>query len=99
MYNVQPAGGGTSLFADLQAPPGAAAFSSAGTGGKIDIDAVPGTLVAGSAVTLIVFPRSTAGARTPQGASFLVPAGAFTWDRRPRVRWRLEQFQRGWVKL
>lgn len=83
MYNVQPAGGGTALFADLQAPPGAAASSSAGTGGKLDIDAIPGTTVAGSAVTLIVFPRSTAGARVPQTAPYLVPAGVFTWDRRP----------------
>lgn len=83
MYNVQPAGGGTAIFADLQAPPGAAASSSAGTGGKLDIDAIPGTTVAGSAVTLIVFPRSTAGSRTPQTAVYQVPGGAFMWDRRP----------------
>lgn len=83
MYNVKTAGTATNLFADLQAPPGAAAFSSAGVGGKIDEIAVPGTAVAGSAVTLFVFPRSTAGARTPQTAAFLIPGGAFAWDRRP----------------
>ena len=82
-YNVQPAGGGTALFADVQALTGTAAFSTAGALGKLDIEAVPGTRVAGSAVTLVVYPRSTAGARTPQTAAFLVPAGGFVWDRRP----------------
>lgn len=82
-YNVQPAGGGTPLFADQPALLGAVAFSSAGAGGKLDIEAVPGTRVSGSAVSLIVFPRSTAGARTPQTAAFQAPAGAFVWDRRP----------------
>ena len=75
MYNVQPAGGGAVLFADAQALPGAAK--------TVDIEALPGTTQAGSAVTLVVYPRSTAGARTPQTAAFNVPAGAFMWDRRP----------------
>lgn len=83
MYNVQPAGGGAALFADMLALPGAAASSSAGAGGKLDTDPLPGTTVAGSAVTLIVFPRSAASARTPQTPAFQVPAGSFTWDRRP----------------
>jgi len=83
MYNVQPAGGGANMFNDLLAMPGAPASSSAGAGGKLDIDALPGTTVAGSAVTLIVFPPSTPGARVPQTAAFQVPAGAFVWDRRP----------------
>lgn len=83
MYNVQPAGGGTALFADMLAIPGAPASSSAGAGGKLDTDPLPGTTVAGSAVTLIVFPRSAASARTPQTAAFQVPAGSFAWDRRP----------------
>jgi hypothetical protein len=82
-YNVQPAGGGTALFADMTALLGAAASSSAGAGAKLDIEPLPGTRVAGSAVTLVVFPRSTAGTRTPQTAAFAVPAGAFMWDRRP----------------
>lgn len=75
LYNVQPAGGGTALFADQLALLGAAA--------TVDIEALPGTTIAGSAVTLVVFPRSTAGARTPQGAAFQIPAGSFIWDRRP----------------
>src|SRR5581483_8636759 len=83
MYDVKPAGTGTTLFADLQAPPGTPPLSSAGPGGKIDEVAIPGTAVAGSAISLIVFPRSVAGARTPQTSTFLVPAGVFTWDHRP----------------
>jgi hypothetical protein len=82
-FNVQPAGGGTPLFADALALPGAPATSSAGAGGKIDIEAAPGTTVAGSAVSLIVFPRSVAGSKAPQTAAFLAPAGSFVWDRRP----------------
>jgi len=82
-YNVQPAGGGTALFTDMVALLGAPASSSAGAGGKLDIDPLPGTRVGGSAVTLVVYPRSTALSRTPQTAAFQVPAGAFMWDRRP----------------
>jgi hypothetical protein len=82
-YNVQPAGGGTALFADQVALLGAVATSSAGAGAKLDIEPLPGTRVAGSAVTLVVYPRSTAGSRTPQTAAFQVPAGSFMWDRRP----------------
>lgn len=83
MYNVRSAGTTTNLFSDLQAPPGTAASSSAGSAGKLDIEAIPGTSVAGSAVTMIVFPRSTSGAKTPQTSAFNVPAGTFMWDRRP----------------
>ena len=75
MYNVQPAGGGTALFADAQALPGAAA--------TVDIEALPGTTVAGSAVSAFVFPRSVAGTRAPQTAAFGVPAITFNWDKRP----------------
>ncbi len=64
---------------------GAAATSSAGAGAKLDISSVPGTTVAGSAVTLIVFPRSTAGSKAPQTAAFQIPAGSFVWDRRPPI--------------
>jgi hypothetical protein len=83
MYNVRAAGATTTMFNDLQAPPGSPPSSSAGAAGKIDTEAIPGTTQAGSAVTLIVFPRSVAGARTPQTAAFTVPAGTFMWDRRP----------------
>jgi hypothetical protein len=77
-YNVQPAGGGTNLFADPLALIGAQA--------TVDIEALPGTTVAGSAVSLIVFPRSVPGTAAPQttsGISFAGPAASFMWDRRP----------------
>lgn len=86
-YNVQPAGGGTPLFADALALVGAPASSSAGAGAKLDIEPLPGTTVAGSAVSLIVYPRSATGARTPQSAAFQAPLGAFVWDRRPPRGW------------
>jgi hypothetical protein len=74
-YNVQPAGGGTSLFADPLALVGAAA--------TVDIEALPGTTVAGSAITAIVWPRSVSGSKAPQAAAFQAPAVSFAWDRRP----------------
>ena len=74
-YNVQPAGGGAPLFADGTAMPGAPA--------TVDIAALPGTNIAGSAVTAIVFPRSVAGTRAPQSAAFANPLMSFMWDRRP----------------
>ncbi len=82
-YNIRAAGGSTAMFTDRQALPGTAAFSSAGAGGKLDIDASPGTTVAGSATTMIVFPRSVAGARTPQTAAFTISNVITMWDRRP----------------
>jgi hypothetical protein len=74
-YNVKTAGTTTNLFADLQAMPG--------TAKTVDIEGTPGTTQAGSAVTLVVYPPSTPGARTPQTTAFQVPAGSFMWDRRP----------------
>jgi hypothetical protein len=74
-YNVRAAGSATNLFNDMQAMLGQAE--------TVDIEGTPGTNQPGSAVTLVVFPRSTAGARTPQTAAFQVPAGSFMWDRRP----------------
>lgn len=71
-YNVQPAGGGTALFADATALAGVAA--------TVDIDAIPGTTVAGSAVSGFVFPRSVAGSTA---ANFTTPGITFLWDRRP----------------
>jgi hypothetical protein len=58
-FNIQPAGGGTALFSDALALIGAAA--------TVDVEALPGTTIAGSAVTAIVFPRSVAGSKAPQG--------------------------------
>jgi hypothetical protein len=77
LYNVRAAGAATNLFADLRALVGVPKDAVVG------IDPLPGTTQAGSAVTLVVYPRSTPGARTPQTAAFTVPAGAFMWDRRP----------------
>jgi hypothetical protein len=74
-FNVKPAGGATALFSDALALIGAAA--------TVDIEALPGTTVAGSAVTAIIFPRSVAGSKAPQASSFQVPAVSFMWDRRP----------------
>lgn len=80
-YNVQPAGGGTPLFADQLALIGQpVGTNTAGCTVGVDCEALPGTTVAGSAVTLIVFPRSTPGAKVP---SFTTPGGSFMWDRRP----------------
>jgi len=82
MYNVKSAGSATNVFADVQALLGSPASSSAGTA-TLDIAPIPGTSVAGSAVTLVVFPPSAPGARTPQTSAFLTSAGGFMWDRRP----------------
>jgi hypothetical protein len=79
-YNVRAVGATTDLFADLTALPGNAATSTAGAGGKLDISSTPGTTVAGSAISLIVFPASTAGSRAAQ---FTTAGGAFVWDARP----------------
>ena len=52
-------------------------------------DPIPGTTIAGSAVTAIVWPRSVAGTQAPQNAAsatlpgFTVSAITFVWDRRP----------------
>lgn len=71
-FNVQPAGGGAALFADATALAGSAA--------TVDLDALPGTTVAGSAVSGFVFPRSVAGS---SAANFTTPGIIFVWDRRP----------------
>lgn len=81
-YNVQPAGGGTALFSDALALIGQpVGTQTAGCTVGLDCDVTPGTTVPGSAVTLIVFPRSVAGSKAP--AAFTTPAGSFMWDRRP----------------
>jgi hypothetical protein len=74
-FNVAAAGGGAALFTDPLALIGAPA--------TVDVEALPGTTVAGSAVTAIVFPRSVDGSLAPQTAAFDVPAVSFMWDRRP----------------
>ena len=78
-YNVQPAGGGAVLVPEALALIGAPPSSSAGTA-TLDIEALPGTTVAGSAVTAIIFPASVAGSNAAQ---FAAPGMSFMWDRRP----------------
>jgi hypothetical protein len=96
-YQVRNSGAAAVLFANTTATPGqvptcggvpAASITAANPSGcpigqKADIEAAPGTKVSGTAMSAIVFPRSTAGSRTPQAAAFGVPALLYTWDRRP----------------
>jgi len=85
-FNLQPSGGGTALFTDPQAIVGEAVGTTSGatTGGGctvgLDCNVIPGTAVAGSAVTLIVFPRSVAGSKA---SNFTTPGAVSMWDRRP----------------
>ncbi|MEA3246434.1 MAG: DUF4397 domain-containing protein [Gemmatimonadota bacterium] len=76
-FNIRAAGSATNMFTDVTALVGAAADMEVG------LDPLPGTSQAGSAVTLVVYPRSTAGTRAPQSSAFQVPAGVNMWDRRP----------------
>lgn len=71
-YNVTPAGSGTALFTDPTALAGSAA--------TVDLEALPGTTVAGSAVSGFVVPRSVAGS---SATNFTSPSTIFLWDRRP----------------
>jgi hypothetical protein len=88
VFNVQPAGGGTTLFADARAligtPPnysGARLPSNPNVflpcGGtdqpKCDTEATPGTTIAGSAITAIVFPGSVACSKAPQTGGGATP--------------------------
>jgi len=85
-FNVQPSGGGTALFTDPQAIVGEAigvtAGSATGAGCVVgtDCNVIPGTTVAGSSVTLIVYPRSVAGSKA---SNFTTPGSVTMWDRRP----------------
>ena len=84
MFHVTPAGGTTTLFSDALAIIGEPVGTSTnGCTVGVDCDVTPGTTVPGSAVTLIVFPASVTGAKTPQTTAFKVPASSFMWDRRP----------------
>jgi hypothetical protein len=73
--NVRLAGGATALFTDPTLP--------AGIAEQIDIDAVPGSTLAGTAMSGFVFPRSVAGSMAPQAAAFAAPLMFWVWDRRP----------------
>jgi hypothetical protein len=79
-FNVRNAGTATNLIATdalalrgdtaLTMPPG-------------PMDAVPGTRVAGSALSAIVFPAAVAGTAAASVANSTAPAISFVWDRRP----------------
>lgn len=66
---IRPAGG-TEILADAPALPGAAA--------TVDTDALPGTTVAGSAVSAIFFDPPVAGSKAPQTAAFRTTTGSIT---------------------
>lgn len=83
-FNVQPAGGGTTLFADglaLIGNPNGTNVGGCVVG--IDCQGAPGTTVPGSAITAIIFPASVTGSKAPQGGVFVNPQLSFMWDRRP----------------
>lgn len=85
-YNIQPAGGGAALFADAKALVGSRCSSPTNANCTatnplvLDIEAAPGTFIAGSAVSGFVFPPSVAGSKA---ASFAASGMLFFWDRRP----------------
>jgi len=96
LYNVRAAGSATNLFADGQAMTGSPANCDLHypclPGEQADVSSAPGAAIAGSALTAIVSPPTPSAVvgppavlapRTPQGASFKVPAITFMWDRRP----------------
>jgi hypothetical protein len=93
-YQVRTAGAGTNLFASRTAMQGQVAtcsgrptneYTATNPSGcpinqPADIPSAPGTRVAGSAISGIVFPQSVAGSRA---AFFGAPGLTFTWDLRP----------------
>ncbi len=77
-YRVAATGAGTTtplLVANTVAPAGLAASGTA--------SAIAGVKMAGSALTIVVFPRSVAGSSAPQTSAFTTPSAAFLYDRRP----------------
>ena len=48
-----------------------------------DLEGLPGSTIAGTALSAIIFPRSVAGSQAPQTAAFAAPSVSFVWDRRP----------------
>lgn len=79
-FNVRTAGSAANLIAtDFIALRGTAAV----TGPPGPFDAVPGTGVAGSAISAIVFPPSVTGTAAASVANSTTTGISFTWDRRP----------------
>jgi hypothetical protein len=80
-FNVTAAGGSSALFTDALALIGQPiGTSTQGCTVGVDCEAIPGTTVPGSAVTLIVFPPSVSGSKA---SSFAAIGGSFMWDKRP----------------
>jgi hypothetical protein len=78
-YRVAATAAGTTtplLVGNTAAPAGLAAGGTA--------SAIAGVKMAGSALTIVVFPRSVAGSRAPQTTAFQSPSVAFLNDRRPQ---------------
>jgi len=73
-FDFRPAGGVTTGAALATGP------APLGQAETIDIQALPGTSVAGSAISAVIFPRAVASS---QGGSATTPAVIFVWDRRP----------------
>ena len=71
-FNVTAAGSGVPMFADGLALVGAPA--------AVDLEGLPGTTIAGSSVSAVIFPPSVAGSKAAQ---FAAPGMSFMWDRRP----------------
>jgi hypothetical protein len=70
-YNVT---GAATLAAQLAMP---------GVAAKVDLPAIPGTTIAGSGVSGIVWPATTAGTTARTVTGFAAPQMTFVWDRRP----------------
>lgn len=71
--SATPSGGGAALFTT--------ACSQTGLAASTDLEAVPGTNVAGSGLSAFIMPRSVAGSAAPQ--AFTTPGLICVWDRRP----------------
>jgi hypothetical protein len=95
-FNIQPVGGGpivccysTNAAATTPPtpPPLVDPLALIGQAATIDIEALPGTTVAGSAVTAIIFQPSLAGSKAAQFTTPLVTGTtmgvSYMWDRRP----------------
>ena len=74
-FDMRPVGGSTAgaALTSLAAPNGIAA--------TVDLEATPGTNVAGSAVSAVLFPRAQANTTAP--STITTPGLVMVWDRRP----------------
>lgn len=63
----------------------AAQLAMPGIAATVDAQAVPGTTIAGSGITAIVWPATTAGTTARTATGFTTPQMTFIWDRRPPI--------------